>query len=458
MLACIALSTLSPLPGTESIAFPLWSILPFVALLLMIATGPVFYPKFWHKYDLIIATTMGIVMALYCVWGLDQSEHVVETLMEYIQFIALLTALYFASACIQIEVRSTATSAVNVVFLLMGAVISNLIGTTGASMLLIRPYMELNKDRMRPYHIVFFIFVVSNIGGALTPIGDPPLFLGFLKGVPFFWTLRYNIVPWLSVLLMLLSIFYVIDRRNATYNPANVGWKEWLPQIRIKGARSFGWLALIVLSVFLDPHVITELPSISYKGHHFSFIREIIFLSAAYMAYRTADKGILKANAFSFYPIREVAFIFIGIFGTMIPALAIVGHYASTELGHSLISVHTLYFATGSMSGFLDNAPTYLSMLTAAMAAQGASIHDTQHVIQFAQNQYPHSLAYLRSISLSAVFFGAMTYIGNGPNFMVRSIAQQWGVKMPTFIAYMTRYSLPILLPVLILLWWLFIR
>lgn len=432
---------------------PGWSVIPFVLLLLMIATGPLFYEHFWHHNYPKIAVALAILVVLYYLFILQNTHGPVHAGFEYFQFISLLTGLFIASGGIMINVDKKGTPAVNAVILLIGAVIANIIGTTGASMLLIRPFIRVNKGRIKAYHIIFFIFVISNIGGSLTPIGDPPLFLGFLKGVPFFWTLTHNFVPWVFAVIILVAIFYFLDKRNKS----DVAEEEpFSNKITISGAKNFGWLLIIVLAVFLDPNVFDWVPAIDYHGQKFSYLREIIMLSAAYLSYRFASNELLKANEFNFEPIKEVAFIFIGIFGTMMPALELVGNFAQSPAGVKLISHNTLYWGTGLLSGFLDNAPTYLNFLAAGMASQGASINNIADVMKFANDGFQNSALMLKAISVAAVFFGAFTYIGNGPNFMVKSIAEQVGIKMPSFFGYVIRYSLPILIPLFIIVWLIF--
>lgn len=445
-----------PLVTTEHDAVPGWMVIPFVLLLLMIATGPLFYEHFWHHYYPHVAVSLAAIVVLYYLFVIHNTHAPVHALAEYIQFIALLASLYIASGGIMIDIDKEATPLANVALLIAGAIVSNLIGTTGASMLLIRPYIRLNKTRIKAYHIIFFIFIVSNIGGSLTPIGDPPLFLGFLKGVPFFWTMEHNFFPWVCGLIVLTAIFYIFDRNNKSTNTLYDEDMTYTNKITLKGSRNFLWLLVVIGSVFLDPNVIDWVPAIHYDGQKFSFIREIIMLSVAYMSFRFANKDAIKGNEFSFEPIREVAFIFIGIFGTMMPALELVGDFAASEEGVKFINHNTLYWGTGILSGFLDNAPTYINFLTAAMAAQDASITNVQEVVGFARGEYGNSILMLKAISVAAVFFGAFTYIGNGPNFMVKSIAEQIGIKMPSFFGYILRFAIPFLLPLLVLVWAIF--
>lgn len=444
----------------ESHAPAAWSVLPFVLLLVMIATGPLFYPHFWHKAYPVISIVLALIVCSYYLFWLNNEHSPIHSGAEYIQFIALLTGLFVASGGILINVDKEAKPLTNVLILAIGAIIANLIGTTGASMLLIRPFIRLNNNRIKPYHIVFFIFIVSNVGGCLTPIGDPPLFLGFLKGIPFTWTLTHNLVPWGLAVLMLLAFFYLYDIRNKTNYAKMRGEEEELEpvtgKIALKGKRNFIWLAIVVGAVFLDPNVFEWVPGIEYGGAKFSYIRELIMFGAALGAIRFSDLQAIQGNDFSFEPIREVAFLFIGIFFTMMPALELVSAFAQSPQGVVLINPSNLYWGTGILSGFLDNAPTYVNFLTASMASVGADVNQISDVVAFANNQYPDSTLDLMAISLGAVFFGAFTYIGNGPNFMVKSIAEQVGIKMPSFFSYIIKYSIPILFPVLIVIWLLF--
>lgn len=438
---------------------PGWAVIPFVLLLLMIATGPLFYEHFWHQNYPKVAVVLAGIVVLYYLFGLHNTHGPVHALAEYIQFISLLTGLYVASGGIMILIDRKASPITNVILLLSGAVLANLIGTTGASMLLIRPFIRLNKGRIKAYHIIFFIFMVSNVGGSLTPIGDPPLFLGFLKGVPFFWTLTNNISAWVFGLLLLAGMFYLIDYRfNKKLKLEELDLPtEYSNKTTIVGTRNFFWLAVVIGAVFLDPNVIEWMPAIDYHGQKFSFVREIIMLSVAYLSYKLASKKAIEGNEFNFEPIREVAFIFIGIFGTMMPALELVSNFASSPEGAKMISHNTLYWGTGILSGFLDNAPTYLNFLTAAMASQGGNINNIADVTGYANGGlFENSIIYLKSISIAAVFFGAFTYIGNGPNFMVKSIAEGVGIKMPSFFGYIIRFSIPFLIPLFILTWLIF--
>jgi len=434
--------TVSETSQSESHLPSVFMVIPFVVLLGMIATGPLFYHHFWEKNYPIIAILLGLITVFYYLFFLNDTHNLLHTLQEYISFIALLSSLFVAAGGVLIRVDKKATPWLNAGILLFGSLIANIIGTTGASMLLIRPFIKINRNRIKPYHIIFFIFTVSNIGGALTPIGDPPLFLGFLRGVEFFWVIQHVWYIWLPAILLIILIFIIIDSRNiSTTEDTN---EKFSGKIEFKGMRNVIYLLIIVASVFIDQQVISWLPSFSPLPIG---IREIIMLSMVVIAYRTADESILKANEFDFEPIKEVAYLFIGIFATMIPALQLISHEANI-LGEKL-TPGIFYWSTGILSSFLDNAPTYLNFLSAALGKYGMDVSLPAQVAQFA---YMHPI-YLSAISVSAVFFGAMTYIGNGPNFMVKSISERSGIKMPSFFGYMIKYSIPILIPIFIIVW-----
>lgn len=430
-----------------------WAVFPFVLLLLLIAVGPLTFKHFWHKFYPHISISMAVLVVGYYMFYLNNFHQPLHAGAEYFSFICLLASLYVASGGILIKVDREGTPMTNVGLLIFGALIANLIGTTGASMLLIRPFIRLNKDRVRPYHIVFFIFMVSNVGGCLTPIGDPPLFLGFLKGIPFFWTLEHLWMKWFVGIGFLSLMFYIIDRRNIRKSTKVVTIQDFSNEISVKGKKNFVWLAVIIAAVFIDPNVLDWVPALVIHGEKFSYIREFIMLSVVFFSFRFANKECLKGNEFDFLPIKEVGFLFIGIFGTMMPALQLIGEFAKSPDGSQLITIGSLYWMTGILSGFLDNAPTYLNFLAAGMAKEGLNINYNDQVLLFSQA----NIMELMAISVSAVFFGAMTYIGNGPNFMVKAIAEQVGIIMPSFFSYIVRYSFPILLPLVFIIWLFFI-
>ncbi|TLU84328.1 MAG: citrate transporter [Chlorobium sp.] len=439
---------------------PVWLIAPFVILLVMIALGPLLFHRFWERHYPVIAIGLGIVVAAYYGLFIENGTQMLErTLEEYLSFIALVSSLFVVSGGILITIERRGKPSINALLLFTGAVLSNLIGTTGASMLLIRPYMRINQGRLKPFHIVFFIFIVSNIGGGLTPVGDPPLFLGFLKGVPFFWVLSKVWFPWIATVTLIILLFLVLDARagNGTNQSAEIKGG-----VSITGAKNFFYLAMIILAVFLDPAVIEGFPSLQEMFRLPFGFRELIMFSIVLAAHKTADHKALKGNEFNFEPLREVAFLFIGIFATMIPALELIGAYAHTHA--AAFSVSRFYWMTGLLSGVLDNAPTYMNFFAGALGKFGLKISSPSDIKMFVDGLDSSvqgdvsSDIYLMAISLASVFFGAMTYIGNAPNFMVKNIALQAGVDMPDFLQYAYKYSIPILLPIFLLLWLLFFK
>jgi len=362
-----------------------------------------------------------------------------NALFEYVPFIILLFALYCISGGIAISGDIPAHPVTNTAILAIGGMLANLIGTTGASILLIRPLLQINTERRHVAHtVVFFIFIVSNIGGCLLPIGDPPLFLGYLRGVPFFWTLRLW-KEWAFVLGLLLFVYFIWDHlaycREAASDVARD--EGTIKSVRVLGNVNFVWLALVVAAVAMLA------PGVAFPGTRWippPFLREAILLALVGVSFLTTPRGLHHANRFNFHAIAEVACLFIGIFITMQVPLEILaakgGMLGLTQPWH-------FFWATGSLSGFLDNAPTYVVFFqTASALPQQAG----PGVLQLLDgNLIRQDL--LVAISLGAVFLGASTYIGNGPNFMVKSIAEQHGVTMPTFFGYLL-YAIAVLIPV----------
>ena len=411
-------------------------IVPFIFLLAAIALAPFFNKHWWEKNYPALSVSLGLITVGYYVFVIHNGPRVLVTLHEYVSFIALIGSLYVVSGGILIQLRGKSTPLNNVILLAVGAVISNFVGTTGASMLLIRPYIKVNRYRIQPFHIVFFIFIVSNVGGALTPIGDPPLFLGYLKGIPFFWITGHVIVIWLIGVVALLGIFYVIDSRNFHRRSEATQEKieETGEEAQVKGLANLGFLLTIIIAVFIE---------------HPILIRELIMIAAAVGSYYTTSDKVHEKNDFNFHPIREVAILFIGIFMTMMPALDWLT-LNSEKLG--VVSVGQYYWATGVLSSFLDNAPTYLNFLTASFGLFHLNLEDVHHMEQFLTLHWK----YIQSISIGAVFFGACTYIGNGPNFMVKSIAEHNKIEMPTFVEYIVKFTIPVLIPLYLIIWFIF--
>ncbi len=437
---------------------PIWLVIPFMLLLVLIAIGPLFFPHFWEHHYPKISLGLGGLVVLYYLLAIPHGTHAMShTLEEYISFMALLTALFVAAGGILIQIDRPGRPLLNGAILFFAAILSNLIGTTGASMLMIRPYMRVNEGRLKPFHIIIFIFIVSNIGGGLTPIGDPPLFMGFLKGVPFFWVIGHVWHIWLVTILLIIGLLMWFDSRIISA----ASHREYSGTIKFKGLKNAGYLAIVIIAVFLDPAVISGFPSLQEYLHVPFGIREVIMFTVAWLAYKTADPEALKGNEFNFEPIKEVAFLFAGIFATMVPALQLIADYAHQHAGSFTVS--KFYWFTGGLSGVLDNTPTYLNFLAGALGKFGLSINSLEEVRHFAAGAVTSpvpgdvsSAVYLVAISVAAVFFGAMTYIGNAPNFMVKNIAEQMGVNVPTFLGYVFKYSLPILIPIFTVIWLLF--
>ena len=512
----------SPHPG--------W-IIPFVVLLGMIALFPLLAPKFWHHRFPIFAGVMFLVGLAYY-WFFRHDLHPwLHEMKEYVSFISLLFALFVISGGIMINVSRKATPLANCTLLLLGAVIANIFGTTGAAMLLIRPFIRINKGHIRPYHIVFFIFTVANTGGCLTPIGDPPLFLAKLKGVPFWWFLENCWEPWLFTVLVLISIFWVVDKiDHGKTDRHDWGEHDSGPAVRINGIHNFLFIIVVLIAVF-QQSVFSAIEALHEDGvtlmrvAHIVFSREVLMVAAALTSRRFTHVGIYEQNEFSWFPIKEVAILFLAIFSTMVPALEwlnVNSHKLAVDVPYTDRSVSLVdtpgkqFFMTGTLSSFLDNAPTWVTFFYAQTAAAehanpehlarvraavdrvgegegwtdvlkdlttseahtfealmrnheqavlNGDVGDTQIEAMYMiaepgvreMNGKPLAL-YLQAISLAAVFFGACTYIGNAPNFMVKSMAESSGINMPSFLGYMFKFGIPILVPVYIVIWALFLR
>jgi Na+/H+ antiporter NhaD/arsenite permease-like protein len=386
-------------------------------MLLAIALFPLWLPHWWEssRSKLVVAVVLGApVLALYLARDPAALAHAAG---DYVSFIILLAGLYVISGGILLTGDLEATPRVNTAFLAAGTLLASLVGTTGASMLLIRPLLQTNRERARVTHtVVFFIFLVSNIGGMLTPLGDPPLFLGYLQGVPFAWTLGLW-GPWLTMTVSLLLLYYVWDTRHHAHETRAALLRDHteIEPLRIRGAINGLWLAGVVAAV-----AFLHAPG-----------RELAILALAGISLWRTPNALRRANQFTAAPMLEVAVLFLGIFLTMIPALELL-HVRGGELG--VRAPWQFFWATGALSSFLDNAPTYLAFLALAQGlGSSAEVAGVPHVI-------------LAAISVGAVAMGANTYIGNAPNFMVKAIAESAGVRMPSFLGYMG-YSGAVLLP-----------
>lgn len=433
-------------------SFPVWTLIPFVLMLLGIAIFPLI-PALEHLWEkprnqLIYALVLGVPVAIGLLL-IAHPELLAHALIEYVQFIVLLLALFTVSGGIVLRGDLPATPRTNTIFLAVGGVLASFIGTTGAAMLLIRPILATNAQRRYRVHtVVFTIFVVANCGGLLTPLGDPPLFLGMLRGVPFTWT--FGLFPvWLFVNALLLITYWALDRRfHSREKPeALVMNTENRKPLSLAGASNLIWFAVIIFAVALVPSL--DIDAVAHghlEGTNWVPWRELVMLAATACSFLIGSKKIrFEENEFSWSPIAEVGALFIGIFVTMVPALQVL-RAAAPNLPLNEI---TLFLFTGGLSSVLDNAPTYVTFFE--MATQLPGEPRVANV--------PETL--LIAISLGAVLCGAMTYIGNGPNFMVKSVAEDQNVKMPSFFGYVRAafvYLAPVLLAMMLLFiadpWW----
>ncbi|HMV40958.1 MAG TPA: sodium:proton antiporter [Leptospiraceae bacterium] len=429
----------------------LWSVIPFVVILLCIAILPISPHHIAHWWEqnnnklLISGILGGIAFGILTANGwIGKIYHTL--VFEYVPFIILLGSLFYISGGIVLKGDIKATPVNNLLFLLVGAFLASLIGTTGASMLLIRPLLKTNSERKHVVHtVVFFIFMVSNIGGSLTPLGDPPLFLGYLQGVPFTWT--FSLFPEMILSIVVLSIVYIIWDNIQYKKETKVDIKKDITKaepISIEGQVNFLWLLGVVLSVaFLNENYV---PAIKHNPY-IAFIREGVMILLILASYYTSNPKLREHNKFTLGPIQEVAYLFIGIFVTMIPALILLESHGK-ELG--VTEPWQFFWAAGGFSSVLDNAPTYLTFLSLAKGLTGA-----MDVHQILAN--PEWEKLLKAISVGAVFMGANTYIGNAPNFMVKSVAEENKVNMPSFGGYLL-YSFGVLIPLFILITFIFFK
>jgi len=412
-------------------------LIPFVLMLLSIAIGPVVAGHWWEKNinKLVVALVLGIPTAIILIAQGFGHELQHQIVFDYIPFVLLLGGLFTVTGGIRLSGDIRATPGVNTLFLGIGAILASLMGTTGAAMLLIRPVLETNKQRKHTVHtVLFFIAIVANAGGLLTPLGDPPLFLLYLRGAPFTWFLK--LAPEAFIIdIVLLATYYIMDRINYAKESVKDIARDVteVKPLRLEGSVNFIWLLGIVASVaFINEQYIEVIKT---GSPYWKFLREGAIILMLVLSLITTKRKVREANRFTWDPILEVAFLFIGIFITMTPALIFLQEHASSMGLHSPLH---FFFATGALSGFLDNAPTALAFHSVASGLPEAA--GVSYVAGI-----PEIL--LKAISMGAVLFGSMTYIGNGPNFMVKAIAEAEGIKMPSFFAYMYKFSLIILLP-----------
>ncbi len=406
------------------------------------ASLPFTVKTWWEKNYPILSLGLALPVLFHYLVQLKNPAPILHTGLDYLGFMALIGALFVISGGIHITVKGEATPMVNLLFLLAGGILANFLGTAGASMVLIRPWIRMNKYRITTFHTVFFILIVSNAGGALTPLGDPPLFLGYLKGVPFFWVIQKVWPIWTMAMGLLLGFFYIVDTLNFKRAPLEIRQKETRhEEWKFQGLHNLLFLGVVIAAVFVQAP---------------PFLREALMLGAAALSYKTTSRAIHASNDFDFSPIKEVAILFASIFVTMLPALEWTAGHA---VAHGIRSSGQFYWACGILSSILDNAPTYMNFLS---AAAGLSGDPSAHGLLLSKE---HTLALvashpqiIKAISVSSVFFGALTYIGNGPNLLVKAIAERSKVPTPSFSGYFFSYSLPVLMPVLVLIWFFFFR
>lgn len=438
-----------------------WGV-PFLGILLSIAFGPIWFQKIWHKHygKISILWSLVILVALVSKYGLWVTKvSLAHTLFgEYLPFMILITSLYVINSGFFLDIRGHGGPYINAFIMLIGSGFANVVGTTGSALLFIHPLIRLNAGRQYKTHtIVFFIYTVCNIGGALTPIGDPPLFLGFLNGVDFFWPMKHLWAPTLFMLTSVLFIYIVLEsillkrEKDVLHRATHT---EDLRRFTLDGKHNFFFLALIVIAIISGGFMKIDL-SVSLFGYDkniVSLIRDVVILATAIIAYSCRNREIFEKNHFSWEPIQEVALLFLGIFTTAIPVFAMLGagkegafRFLVDMVYHQGVpSTEAFFWATGILSSFLDNAPTYLVFFHLAGG-------DAQKLM----SEYAHVLA---AISCAAVYMGAMTYIGNAPNFIVKNIAQRHHVEMPSFFAYLF-WACVVLLPLfyvadVIIQWW----
>ena len=387
--------------------------LPFGLLLLAIAFGPLVAQRRWERHYHQLCVVLAGFVCFYHVFIVHETARVIHAGIDYVTFMIVVGSFFVISGGIHLRTRAPSSAARNTLFLFVGAFLANLIGTIGASMLLIRPWITMNRQRIAPRHIAFFIFVISNIGGALLPVG-PPLFLGFLRGVPFWWPLQHCWRQWLVTVGLVLLVFFALDHRASRKSHHASDLTRW----GCDGAHNFIFLLVMLGCVNRRPYRLA---------------RTADDLTAA-GSYLATPRKIREANSFTFAPLNEVGWLFLGIFGTMVPVLEYMEHSAG-NLG--LHSNFAFYWATGLLSGLLDNAPTYLVFFAAALGLHGLEINDSSHIARFIFENGRELIA----ISLGATCFGALTYIGNAPNLMVKAIAEHAGVPAPGFVTYVWKFA-----------------
>jgi Na+/H+ antiporter NhaD/arsenite permease-like protein len=437
-----------------------WSALPFVGILLSIALFPLVAPSFWHHHYPKVAVAWGAALAIPLVAAHGSpavNELLHMAILDYLPFMTVIATLFTIGGGIHLAGSLRGTPWTNAVLLLVGTVLASFVGTTGAAMLLIRPLLRANRDRrLRAHTVVFFIFLVANIGGALTPLGDPPLFLGFIHGVPFFWTLglwKETAVMAGFVLAVYVAIDLVLWRRE---DPLVRAPRAGGAPLRVLGAHNFLFLAAVLAAVVLSGLV--NLGEVTILGVHQQvqkLVRDAFCLALLGLSWWTTAPAVRRENEYSWAPIREVAVLFAAIFTTIVAPVAMLRAGERGALAWLVAAVREpshFFWATGVLSSFLDNAPTYLTFLSTALGRLFPGVAEREAIARLIAD-HP---AVLQAISTGAVFMGANSYIGNAPNFMVKAIAEEAGVPMPSFFGYIAIYSVPVLIPAFVVLTMLF--
>jgi Na+/H+ antiporter NhaD/arsenite permease-like protein len=424
-------------------------LLPFLLLLAAISLLPQAAPRFWHRRHPLVAVAAGLLTVIACVASAGDAWVLLPALFDYASFITVIACLYLCCGGVVVRIGCAGTPAVNLALLLGGAVLSNLVGTTGATLLLIRPYLAINRGRLRPYHMAFFIFLIANIGGCLTPIGDPPLLLGYLRGIDFLRFPALAWAPWLVAVTALGGIFVWFERSNR----ARAQTAATLPRLAVRGWVCLCLLALALATMFLDPQRLPWLPRLEVHQLSVGFLRECLLVCIAVAAWRWGDPVCRQQNEFAFAPLGEIAWLFLALFITMVPALMALHAAASsgTLFGLPLAPLN-LYLFTAGCSGLLDNAPTFLAVLSALEGANHLSAADLGR-----SGDAGHALQ-LSATAVGAVFGGALTYIGNGPNLLILALCTaardpdgRPAMAVPGFFTFVWRFTLPVLVPVLLM-------
>ena len=437
----------------------LWDLFPFAGILLSIALLPLAAPRFWHRHHPTVAAAWGLAFAVPFLWRFrgEAAHQLLEVaLEEYLPFLVILWGLFTVAGGIEVAGALPGTPRNNLMLLLTGTALASFVGTTGASMLLLRPLLRANQGRKRRAHVVvFFIFLVSNVGGSLTPLGDPPLFLGFLLGVPFFWTVRL-LPDTLLIVSLLGGLFYWMDARAWRHEdvprPQSAGGR-----LRLEGSRNLLLLGGIVGSVWLSG--VWHAGEVEILGVHRRLegvLRDAAIVGLGLLSLAITPAGLRRRNHFGWGPMREVAILFAAIFTTMVAPMLLLRAGETGPLAGALRGMQHpdhFYWATGLLSSVLDNAPAYLTMVHTQLGRFFPGTEMGEAVARLVEERGN----YLHAVSAGAVFMGALTYIGNAPNFMVKAMAEEAGVAMPSFLGYIVRWSVPILGPALLLVAWLFI-